>query len=399
METFFNYLLQANLILVLAYLYYKIGLRNARPQLDRIYLLGSVFAAFTFPAIHISIGSFTPSEEPAFFFLQNIPSIIPDGSTLQATASGLLWYEWLYLAPAILLITFSLWSFTKIMSKAFRQPRVQKPGYTLVVGTGIGPASFGRFLFWEGDTQFQRVEDQMILAHELGHIRQGHTYDLVLFEVLRALCWFNPVVFLMYREMRQTHEFLADANVLNEAPREDLSRLIASQALGVPALTLANHFSSHTKKRILMLRRSNRKGSIVMYMLSIPLLAFIFCSTSIAQQPGMVKKKKMKTESADAANYVMPQALNMGEVRQKIGYPKAAAKKGIEGKVIMGILVDKEGNVAEAKVVGNAPKELIDAVASHIEELKFTPGTKDGVPVKTKLKLPFKFELAKEATE
>lgn len=238
----------------------------------------------------------------------------------------------------------------------------------------------------------KKPEDRMVLAHELGHIRQGHTYDLLLFEVIRALCWFNPVVHLLYKELKQTHEFLADAEVLNDAQPEELTKLIASQALGVSTFSLANHFSSHTKKRIYMLRKTNRNGSWYRYLLAVPMLALVFCSTSIAQT-----KAKVKTDSnGEVMNQVMPKPLNMGEVQKMIGYPKEADKKGIEGKVVMGIIVGKKGEVLEAKVVSSPSVILSKAVADHIDKLKFSPGTRDGVPFKTKLTIPFKFKLKKD---
>ncbi len=394
MDIFFSYLIQVNLILILLYAFYKIGLQNSSPKLDRLYLIGSVAIAFVFPLIQVSVGGLTPDDRSSIFILQNIPAILANGSIAGESAS-LNWYEWLYLIPVVLMVAYSLYSILQILVKAWGRPRVRKQGYTLVFGAGIGPASFGKFLFWEGEAEFQEDGDRLVLAHELGHIRQGHTYDLFLFEALRAICWFNPIVYLMHRELRQTHEFLADAEALNCAPREDLARLIAAQALGVSTFILANHFSSHTQKRLLMLKRSDRRGSKTRYLLAIPLIAMIFCSTSIAQHPAKVKSG----EATENPEYVMPEVLNLAEVQTRIGYPKEAAANRIEGKVIVGVVVDKNGNVENTSVLSeDAPAILIKAVTAHVNELKFKPGTKDGVPTKTKVSIPFKFELEKKTS-
>jgi len=57
-------------------------------------------------------------------------------------------------------------------------------------------------------------ETKQILTHELTHVRQGHSFDVLAGELLSIVCWFNPASWLMKREIRQNLEFLADSNVL-----------------------------------------------------------------------------------------------------------------------------------------------------------------------------------------
>ena len=65
-------------------------------------------------------------------------------------------------------------------------------------------------VFWDETLPLSAREANQVLRHELAHVRQGHTYDHLLLEVLRAVLWFNPFVHLCGRALALTHEFLAD---------------------------------------------------------------------------------------------------------------------------------------------------------------------------------------------
>ena len=56
-----------------------------------------------------------------------------------------------------------------------------------------------------------------ILAHELAHVRQRHSWDILFVELLRVVFWFNPVLFAYKRAMQLNHEFLADEAVIQQA--------------------------------------------------------------------------------------------------------------------------------------------------------------------------------------
>ena len=88
-----------------------------------------------------------------------------------------------------------------------------------------------------------------------------------------------------------------------------------------------------------------------------------------------------------------PKCTNLVEVHQAIGYPKEAAKAGIEGKVMVKVKVDKYGKVSSHEILPGSPKELAESVEPHIASLTFTPGEKDGKAVATMVTLPFLFKL------
>lgn len=118
-------------------------------------------------------------------------------------------------------------------------------------------------------------------------------------------------------------------------------------------------------------------------------------STSLFLLFSLVSLSELSAQSKKAAVDKYPSCTNLAEVQQKMGYPKEAAKQGIEGKVFVKVLVDNKGNIAESKIVEGAPKLLAESVEKHISSLEFTAGEKDGKAVSTWMTLPFMFKLGK----
>ncbi|MEM6345038.1 MAG: energy transducer TonB [Bacteroidota bacterium] len=91
-----------------------------------------------------------------------------------------------------------------------------------------------------------------------------------------------------------------------------------------------------------------------------------------------------------------PQVLNMGDVAAKIEYPQLARDAGIEGIVIVRVLVDEEGNYEKHKFIEKIHPILSDQVEAHVHELKFSPALQDGKPIKFWVNIPFGFKLTKK---
>ena len=122
-------------------------------------------------------------------------------------------------------------------------------------------------------------------------------------------------------------------------------------------------------------------AALLKHLLCSLFLISLFSLTSLSAQ-----NKKL-----DVDKY--PKCTNLVEVHQAIGYPKDAAKAGIEGKVMVKVKVDKNGKVSSHEILPGSPKELAESVEPHIASLTFTPGEKDGKTVATMVTLPFLFKL------
>jgi hypothetical protein len=154
-----------------------------------------------------------------------------------------------------------------------------------------------------------------ILEHEFTHIRQGHTFDMLLSELLIAILWFNPFIWLIKRVMVLNHEFLADSKTLKRSLRKKEYQF---QLLSLPEdflnVTFAHNFSGFIKNRIIMINKNpTRKFAALKGFIIIPAAAMLFALYSF------------KTESYTLTNGLRSQILNR--------YPESGVVKFVIGEI------------------------------------------------------------------
>ena len=90
-----------------------------------------------------------------------------------------------------------------------------------------------------------------------------------------------------------------------------------------------------------------------------------------------------------------PQALNMRDIKMAIGYPQTARDTGIEGNVVVRILVNEDGEYVRHVVLNGVHPVLEEAVSAQLPDLAFSPAIQEGEPVKFWVNIPFAFKLIK----
>ena len=108
------------------------------------------------------------------------------------------------------------------------------------------------------------LQDAAILAHERGHIRMHHSYDVVLVDILTALQWFNPAMWMLRADLRAIHEYEADAAVLSQGINaRQYQYLLITKATGIGGYSIANGISHSTlKNRITMMLHKKSQASL-----------------------------------------------------------------------------------------------------------------------------------------
>ncbi|MBE7639771.1 blaR1 peptidase M56 [Salegentibacter sp. BLCTC] len=133
--------------------------------------------------------------------------------------------------------------------------------------------------------KLSEAEKQQILSHELVHVKQRHSLDLIFFEALKIIFWFNPLVYIYQSRIAVLHEFIADANVVKTTTKRSYYEQLLNSAFNTQNISFINQFFNHSliKKRISMLQKSRSKTiAKYKYLFVLPLLfmmlTYVSCS-------------------------------------------------------------------------------------------------------------------------
>ncbi|PHN08426.1 M56 family metallopeptidase [Flavilitoribacter nigricans] len=261
-----QYLLEFSICLALFYaLYHWLLRKETFFQLNRWYLLLSPVLSMIIPFLDWQL----PAEPSQSNWDQIVVPLVTDlqeqqlmiwenlGRPATATAS----FTYLDLLVVIYLMGM-LWMAGRLLYRTWRLMKLiglseqkQESGYTVVrTAEKIPAASFLSYVFWEEGPL--SPERKSILEHELVHVRQWHSLDVLLMEVWVMLKWFHPIIYWYRNSLRLTHEYIADAYVSDAAgSRLEYAQLLTNTKAPVPAHQLLHHFNSSIKMRLLMLAK------------------------------------------------------------------------------------------------------------------------------------------------
>lgn len=267
--TWWHYLLLSNLYLILFFGFYALLLqRETFFQLNRIYLVGAAVISFFIPLVQLDVvkGWFITQKVHQTIYSGGTEAVYtftnqPDRLTLGEVAGMV------YIAGIVILSVKLLWQLSALR-------RIIKNNQVAAAWSFFGKIKVDESL--EGQNA--------IIAHEEVHARQWHSADVLLIELVMIINWFNPVVYLYRRYIKQTHEFIADRDAIKAGTsKADYAMLLLTQSFNAPAHHLLNPFfnSSVLKQRILMLQK-NKSGytALIKYGFSAPLFALMLALSS-----------------------------------------------------------------------------------------------------------------------
>jgi len=272
------YLLKCQICLAIVWLFYQLLLRRLTFYvMNRWYLLGYVCLSFLLPLVHIVL----PEEgaiEGRGRVIRYIPVII-DGQTFRPqTAAFSVWNIFLcVLALGAFLLMVRLlirWlSLRRIRKGATRRLLDLPAAMVYQVDKPILPFSFGNAIYIHAGSHTEKELEEIIL-HEYVHVRQRHTVDILLAELLCITNWYNPFTWLIRHTIRQNLEFIADRQVLASGMDRKSYQYHLLKVAAEPAYRLANNFNfSSLKKRIIMMNKSkSARLHLVKFLFIVPLL-------------------------------------------------------------------------------------------------------------------------------
>ena len=279
---------------------------------------------------------------------------------LSATADSINWLFWCWLAGVVLCGMFLLFSYISGRAQFNRATPLNGINATAScrqADNSSGPYITGLItprivLPHDFFSRFDATQQQLILQHELTHWRRGDLHLNYLALVLVSLFWFNPLVWLAYRQYRNAQELACDAVVTQNASKAEriaygYALLSSTQQPSIHGWPLTHHYGDYysMKQRILQLQQQQGFSKTLVLVA----MAAVLSTGLLINQPVFA--------GVDKGDELAP------TMRIEPRYPLQAAQQGISGYVQIKFDVDGEGNVQNAQVIKAMPEKTFEKEA------------------------------------
>lgn len=277
---------------------------------NRAYLLATAILSFVIPLIKINQLQSVVAQE----YIINLPEVIIGELSKQNLTSNTIetvgletsqisiWQVVFYLGMIFSAFLF-LFKISKIFRLITKNPKLKK-GNLLIVNILNSRDAFSFLNYVFLGEKINPEEKATILTHEQVHVKQKHTLDLLFFEALRIVFWFNPLVYMYQNSISALHEFIADSKVSKQLDASQYYQNLLSQVFDTNKVSFINSFykQSLIKKRIIMLSKSKSKQhQLLKYALLIPLVfSMLIYSSANAQE---LKTSNLSDEELKAKYY------------------------------------------------------------------------------------------------
>ena len=407
MTEFLIYDLKVAVLIAVFYMFYRLMLaRETFHQVNRIVLLATALASFVLPLCVITFHQTVVIDQTPSITVGELQTAVLEPETH--------WWEtalpFLFIIGVVLTLSHTLWSLYRIIRLIKHSELHPQEDGTIICVTGnaaLSPFSWMHYIVMNRSDY--EVGDAAILAHERGHIRLHHSWDLLLVDTLTALQWFNPAMWMLRSDLRTIHEYEADGVVLSQGINaRQYQYLLITKAAGIGGYSLANGISHSTlKNRINMMlhTRSNRR-SLMKLLALIPIVAVALAMNAetvadVRYEPSQAPLAMPLPQDEEAFDVVeqMPEFPGGIEamikfLSENIKYPKSALDGKVEGRVLVQFVIAKDGAVKDAKVLKSVDPAL-DAEALRVVNAmpKWAPGKQKGKVVPVKFTMPVNFSL------
>ena len=432
MGTVFSYAIASSIILAVLYLAYRLAISgSATLKLNRAILLSIYGLSAIVPFMAIISTDIWSTGNLA---LAESGILMTDGMTIAAgnAESSNLFNILLavYLLGTAIVFLFSLSSLISL-SRIIRKGEPRKSnGFRIILAYDVkySPFSIGKTIVMSPKDYAE--SGGLILLHEESHIRLKHYVDLIIAQLFCTFQWFNPAAWLMRSELREVHEFQADASVKNTSGVDirEYQFLLIKKAGGMKFPHLANSLNhSNLKKRITMMLNKKNK-TVASYLRPLVILPALAAAIWVMDIPAVAAvlhgagNADMAMESHEAvAGTVETMTMSAGTATEPIAktnesvtdipdviaefpggesemwkymmenlkYPEGFRGKG---RVVVRFTVTDKGKITDVTVVRSVNKAADDEAMRVVKSMPdWKPGLKDGKPVNTSYVLPVVF--------
>ncbi len=411
------YLLTGTLLLgALLTAYWLVLQHDKLLRFNRYYLLATLVLPWIVPML--------PSPLPGAgvsngLITMTLPTFTVSGAEVTATATpGIGPITIIWLTGMVLSLGLFVWRWTKLI-RMMQQPNVQRIDGIRLIPTDGAIFSFGHTIF--APPALLEDPNHPVMRHEIAHVQQQHTADVLLGELATIVFWFHPLVHATKMAIRSNHEYLADAAALQSQgiTRRSYSELMIQHATQPVALPLGNHFStSKIKKRMIMVHTTiSMKKALLKRALLLPILAGLTlwaCDSESSVNPttNAEVQQDLVEEPATAPTVEYDEVYQVVEqmpefeggqegminyLSNELTYPASMEEKNLTATVYVSFVISEEGKVTNVEVINNtSEEEAFSAEALRVIAAMpdWTPGQQEGKAVPVKYVLPIKFQLS-----
>ena len=286
MTEFLIYQGKAAIALAVFYMFYRLLLsKETFHRFNRIVLLGTAALSFVLPLCVITlkevivVPAMTESSETIIGEVTETVAMVPEVSVP-------IWpvvFCSIFTLGALAVLThvvISIIGIRRIISNGSRQ--TLESGETLIITeTDTAPFSWMKYIVISRE-DYESGYSQ-ILTHEKAHIALRHSWDILFVDMITALQWFNPAIWMLKADLRALHEFEADDAVLRSGANiKEYQYLLIRKAVSKSGYSVANSFNHSTlKARItMMLNKKSSRMSAWKALYVIPLVGISLAATA-----------------------------------------------------------------------------------------------------------------------
>jgi TonB family protein len=281
------YLLKTVLISGLLFGYYWVFQRNkAFHRYNRWFLLGIPAVSLLLPLLRLNIPDFwSGNQDGTTIHLLGVANgNLEEAVTVYARQgfwNGFPW-ESVFLAIGLFVSLCFLFRFLRslwqlyILRRHHSSREIEGTRIYFVNQEGT-PFSFFKSIFWNAGMELNSPQGQQILRHELYHVRHQHSLDILLLEIGRILCWFNPFIHLIRHEIQTIHEFSADEFASFETDKLEYAELLLINSFRSRNISITHpFFQNQIKRRIAMITQNKKiKSGLLGRLMILPVVALL----------------------------------------------------------------------------------------------------------------------------
>jgi hypothetical protein len=344
--------------------YYWIALRNKSfNNYNRFYLLLSMACSLLLPLFNFSWFTIAQQELPiaheTFSFIST--QIVTDSPSTFSWPAAIV-----YVASGISLFLTALFAFN--IMKVYRLKRrsaIMKMDGINFINTNLenAPFSFLNNLFWKESIPLDEEFGQKIFKHELTHIHQKHTLDIIFCQLINAVLWMNPFNWLIQKELKAIHEFIADKASVSNNDVEEFVKLLLQAHYGKHFLdpTHAFYYSS-IKRRLFMLTTTNKTTfSHVRKFLVLPVTLAVVATLSVSMIES--KANALVAPIITLQQAAIPAPVQQPDVPAPVKQPKVAIP--VRAQQPEKPVTKKDTVPAEITVIGYGSKTKKDTASQN----------------------------------